>query len=315
MLATILISPALALLAYSGTSQQSAPTPGQDTKPASAQSTSNGASGSQATHGGAEAPPQPSVRDILGGYPDRPPAAKEVLDRGKAVYGVSCGFCHGSDAAGGEVGPNLIRSSVVLNDRNGELITPIVHGSRAGKGMPRIDISDAQISDIAAWLHSLKVSSEAGAPLASINIVTGTAQAGAADFKTLCSSCHSATGDLAGFASRFPEPRQLQQTWLLPGGGGPSLYGPAPSTEGLHLPPVTVTVTFPDGRKEEGELVRIDDFYVGINEKDGYSHGIARNGDNPKVEIHDPTTAHRKLFRVYTDKQIHDITAYLVTLK
>jgi cytochrome c oxidase cbb3-type subunit 3 len=56
-----------------------------------------------------------------------------MLDRGKTLYGVSCAFCHGSDAGGGEVGPNLKRSEVVLEDQSGELIAPIVHGARVDK--------------------------------------------------------------------------------------------------------------------------------------------------------------------------------------
>ena len=153
-------------------------------------------------------------------YPDRPKAAQEVLDRGKVVYGVNCGFCHGSDAGGGEVGPNLLRSAVVLEDQSGESFwTPIVHGSRADKGMPRVDISNAQISDIAAWLHSLKVASRTEAD-DKINIVRGDAKAGEAYFQKTCAACHSVTGDLKGFASKMPNPKTLQQNWILPGGGG-----------------------------------------------------------------------------------------------
>ena len=247
-------------------------------------------------------------------YPDRPKAPEEVLARGKALYGVSCAFCHGSDAGGGEVGPNLLRSGVVLEDQSGELIQPIVHGARVDKGMPRIDLTDAQITDIAAWLHSLKVASRTEAD-ENINIVTGTASAGEVDFKNMCASCHSATGDLQGFALKMPNPKTLQQTWMLPGGaGGRAGFGP-PAPSGLHVPPVTVTVTAASGDKAEGSLVRIDDFYVGLREKDGTMKGFKRDGDVPRVEIHDPLAAHRQLLEKYNDKEIHDITAYLVTLK
>jgi cytochrome c oxidase cbb3-type subunit III len=119
-------------------------------------------------------------------YPDRPKAPQEVLDRGKAVYSVNCAFCHGSDAGGGSTGPNLLRSDIVLQDKNGEAILPIVQGSRAQRGMPKIDVSAAQVSDIAAWLHSIPVSSNAGHE--KINIVVGDASAGAAAFNRLCAS-------------------------------------------------------------------------------------------------------------------------------
>lgn len=245
-------------------------------------------------------------------YPKRPQAPAAVIDRGKALYEVNCSFCHGSDAGGG-VGPNLLRSSVVLKDQNGELIAPIVHGARVDRGMPRLSLTDAQVSDIAAFLHSLTVTSHA--PPEKINIVVGNPVAGKAYFQEKCASCHSATGDLKGIATRVPDPKVLQQAWLLPGGPGGRFGRFARDASGLHVPPVTVTVTLPSGKQYEGSLVRIDDFYVGLVESDGTNLGFSRNGDNPKVEIHDPVAAHRALFKVYTDRDIHNVTAYLVTLK
>src|SRR5437763_15092083 len=90
-------------------------------------------------HGGAEPPPVGGAGRGGGfgivAYPDRPTAPKEVLDRGKAIYSVNCSFCHGSDAGGGSVGPNLHRSEIVLQDKNGELLLPIVQGALISKGM------------------------------------------------------------------------------------------------------------------------------------------------------------------------------------
>jgi cytochrome c oxidase cbb3-type subunit 3 len=244
-------------------------------------------------------------------YPARVKAPQDVLDRGKATFGVSCAFCHGSDAGGGEVGPNLHRSSVVLEDQNGELIAPIVHGGRIDQGMPRVDITDAQITDVAAWLHSIPIASRTS-PDANINIVTGDPSAGQIYFQKTCASCHSVTGDLAGIATRIPNPKTLQQTWLLPGGGRGGPGGAAPVT---HVPPVTVTVTTANGQKVEGTLGRIDDFYVGLTTADGTERSFSRNGETPKVDIHDPLAPHRALVQKYTDKDIHNLTAYLVTIK
>jgi cytochrome c oxidase cbb3-type subunit 3 len=36
---------------------------------------------------------------------------------------------------------------------------------------------------------------------------------------------------------------------------------------------------------------------------------------NPAVTIHDPLEKHREMLAQYTDKDIHDVTAYLETLK
>ncbi len=94
-------------------------------------------------------PPSPPA------FPERPPADPASLERGKAVYGVHCTFCHGVDARGGSGGPNLIRTSLVLNDRNGELIGPVIREGR--EGMPKFDLNPTQISDIAAFIHNFKV--------------------------------------------------------------------------------------------------------------------------------------------------------------
>ena len=64
-----------------------------------------------------------------------------------------------------------------------------------------------------------------------------------------------------------------------------------------------------------GTLGRIDDFIVTLTQKDGSPRSIRRDGDTPKVEVHDPLQPHKDLFRVYADKDIHDVTAYLVTIK
>lgn len=40
-----------------------------------------------------------------------------------------------------------------------------------------------------------------------------------------------------------------------------------------------------------------------------------RKGDQPPVAVHEPLEPHLQLLPVYTDKDIHDLTAYLVTLK
>ena len=259
------------------------------------------------------APPRPAPLPF-GGYPERPKAPQEVLDRGKAIYGVSCAFCHGSDAGGGETGPNLLRSGVVLADENGELVTPIVHGARSSLGMPRIDITDAQIVDVVAWLHSLKVGSRSGPPEVPINIVTGNPKVGEATFAKRCASCHSITGDLKGFAAMYKDPRAMQQAWLLPGGPGGRFPGEQTGPE-LKVKPTTVTVSLANGQKAEGTLVRIDDFYVTLKDQDGQTRTFNRDNDTPKVEIHDSLAPHRELLRKYSDQEIHDITAYLVTTK
>jgi cytochrome c oxidase cbb3-type subunit 3 len=249
-----------------------------------------------------------------GAYPQHPQESPEVIARGKAIYGAQCNFCHGSDARGGEGGPNLLRSQTVLKDSKGETIAPVIQNGRPDQGMPKFDLSAAQIADVAGFLHSFRVGGYDPARERPASILVGDAKAGEAYFKSKCGSCHSVTGDLKAFGAKFQDPKQLQQTWLMPGGGRGGFGGgggPSP----VNVPPTTVTVTMASGQKVEGRLGRIDDFIVTLTEADGTPRTIQRDGDIPKVEIHEPLKPHRELLPVYTDKDIHNVTAYLVTVK
>lgn len=258
-------------------------------------------------------PPQaPRVRPEA--YPQREPEDPAVVARGKTLYSVTCGFCHGSDARGGENnGPNLLRSEVVLMDQHGEKIAPVVQNGRPDRGMPKFDLTTAQVADIAAYIHSFKVGGYDISRNPPPSIVVGDAKAGATFFTATCARCHSISGDLAGIGGRFADAKALQQTWLLPGSAsrGPGPGGATP----VKVPPTTVTVTLASGEKVEGRLRRIDDFLVSLSLEDGTYRSFTRDGETPKVEVHDPLEPHKELLRTYSDKNIHDLTAYLVTVK
>jgi cytochrome c oxidase cbb3-type subunit III len=243
-------------------------------------------------------------------YPERPPGDPAAIERGKAFWGVNCNFCHGSDARGGEGGPNLLRSELVLNDLKGELIAPVVQNGRGE--MPPLQLSREQISDIAAYVHSFKVGGYDISRMTPPSILVGDAKAGEAYFKSTCASCHSVTGDLKGISSKFSDPKQLQNHFLMPGGGGRG-GGRGIGAPGVH--PTTVAVTLPSGEKVEGRLGRIDDFIVTLIEPDGAQRSFRRDGDSPRVEIHDPLEPHKRLLTKYTDKDIHNLTSYLETVK
>src|SRR4029079_11916655 len=136
-------------------------------------------------------------------YPVRPPAPPQQVAHGQQLFRSNCAFCHGSDARGGETGPNLVRDVIVLRDQNGELITPIVQNGIPARGMPKFTLSAAEISDIAAWLHAQPLS-DRGAP-SILDVLVGNAKEGAAYFNGAgrCTQCHSATGDLAGIGSKY----------------------------------------------------------------------------------------------------------------
>jgi len=191
--------------------------------------------------------------------------------------------------------------------------------------MPPIPLPDDDIKAIAAYIHSVTatMAGQGGpppGPPVELNIVVGDAAAGQKYFAANCASCHSPSADLSGLASRYPSPMQLQNSWVSgqpAGGGGRGRGGPAaPAAAGpARVPkPVTVTVTA-DGQRYEGRLDRIDDFIVSLTQADGTPKTFRRNGNVPAVQITDPLDAHKKMLVKYTDKDIHDVTAYLVTLK
>ena len=248
----------------------------------------------------------------------RPPGDLALIARGNGLYGVHCRACHGADLRGGDQGgPNLLRSPVVLNDRAGELIGPIILNGQRGAGvMPPIAVQLDDARAIAEYIHSVAATMRGqGSPPPGetpvLNVLVGDRSRGQAYFASTCASCHSATGDLQGIALRVPDPIALQNYWLSAGrGGGRGGRGAAATRRD-----VTVTVTTPAGPKIEGALVRLDDFYVVVRLADGTERSFARTGETPNVEVRDPYEPHRKLLPTYTDGDIHDVTAYLVTLK
>ena len=263
----------------------------------------------------------PPVRRFGGLVPgqQRTPGDPAQIARGKTLYGVSCTGCHGADLRGGDMGgPNLLRSQVALSDKNGELIIPIIQGGRQSAGMPAIPMSPQDELAVAAYIRSIVATiGNQGRPpsigKAAPSVLVGDASAGQAYFAAKCASCHSATGDLQGIATRFSDPKMLQNIWVAGGGRG-RRGGPPPGAPDSRRT-IMATVTLPSGEKVEGRLVRIDDFFVTVGLADGTTRTFRREGDVPKVEVHDPMQAHRDLLAVYTDKDVHDVTAYLVTLK
>ncbi|HLK49669.1 MAG TPA: c-type cytochrome [Bryobacteraceae bacterium] len=261
-------------------------------------------------------PPRGFDRGPVAAFPARPKAPADVLARGKAAYDTNCASCHGADARGGERGGNnLLRSDITMKDSDGSLLRQFLLNPTGAEhtgvreGPQKFDLSAQQAADISAYIRNFPLSSRDPGRMRPPTIVVGDAKAGEAYFGAKCGSCHSATGDLKGVAARISDARTLQQTWLMP-----ILPGRAGGARAAAHP-VTVTVTQPDGTKVEGTLGRIDDFIVTLTEADGTNRSFRRDGDVPKVELHDPMQQHRDLLSVYTDRDIHNVTAYLATLK
>jgi cytochrome c oxidase cbb3-type subunit 3 len=227
----------------------------------------------------------------------------ENVQRGQSDYRQSCAICHGTEAMGG-VGPNLVQSSLVRHDENGNLITPVIQDGRPDKGMPVFPLMDsAEISDIVAFLHARVavasvVSSEGLADGYSLQqLLTGNAEAGKQYFYGAgkCATCHSPTGDLSGIAKKY-SPADLEAQFLYP---------PHDS--------VTATVSLNSGQQFHGKLLHLDAFYVAILDHDGWYRSWPLQ--QAKVQVQDPLAGHLELLSKYTDKDIHDVFAYLETLK
>jgi mono/diheme cytochrome c family protein len=255
----------------------------------------------------------PPARQQLAAAGPKGPAAvdPESATRGKTTFQANCAFCHGANAKGGESGPDLLRSELVLDDESGNKIGPVIHGSRADKGMPKFSLTDEQINDISAFLHGRIQAAAERDTYQILNIVSGDAKKGEAYFNSAgCTSCHSVTGDLAHIASRL-DPVSLQQGVVMSrsGRGVPGWFPVKPS-EQLHA-----QVTLPNGQHFEGAVTEYDDFVISVRDKDGETHTFTREGDVPKIELHDPMQAHLDMLPKWRDSDIHNLTAYLTTLK
>lgn len=243
-----------------------------------------------------------------------------AAERGRTVYIAECITCHGPKARGAsdavpesQKGPDLVRSLTVLHDRYGSTIGPFLKkGHPMQSGRASASLTTAEIADLSHFLHQKLNDTLRSGPYSKVlNVLTGDAAAGAAYFNGAgkCSSCHSPTGDLAGIAKRL-DPPSLQQQFVFPRVGGRGGRGRGASTS----KPVTVTVTPPSGVAVTGVLIALDDFNVSLRDSSGAYRSWKRT-TALKVEKHDPYQAHIDLLDHYTDKNIHDVVAYLETLK
>ena len=248
-----------------------------------------------------------SFAGVLPAFSQHPVPGTASLDtaaaeRGRVQFQSNCGFCHGNDARGSRA-PDLIRSAILNHDENGNLITPVIRNGRPDQGMPAFTaLTDSQVSDIVAFLHHTASEALHSArvpgdyPLS--KLLTGNAAAGKAYFNGAggCANCHSVTGDLAKAADKY-SPIDLQQHMVYP------------AKEVVR----TATVKLRNGQTYEGTLVHSDEFYVAIKDKDGWYHSWPKS--EATVEIHDPLAMHRELMKKYTDADIHNLFAYLESLK
>jgi cytochrome c oxidase cbb3-type subunit III len=229
------------------------------------------------------------------------PASKPAPMRGKSLFASNCAFCHGRDAAGGESGPDLTRSRLVARDVRGDRIRAVVHDGRIEKGMPAFaSLTVPQVNDLIAFIRdqtrqlNSKPGGRRGVDVADLQ--TGNAEQGKAYFNGpgKCFSCHSPTGDLAGIATRR-EGLELEMQMLYPQNAKSK---------------VTVTTS---GQIFSGTLTYKDEFHIGMTDSEGWYRSWPIRAVEYKIDS--PSDAHIEQFEKYTDDDIHNLMAYLQTLR
>ena len=175
------------------------------------------------------------ARGATSAYPTHPPADPAKVDRGKQLFGVNCSFCHGPDARGGEGGPNLLRSQIVLDDQNGEGIAVVVQNGRPDRGMPKFDMSLTDVQAIAAFIHNFPLRGTGVVPQSAV--IVGDARTGGIFFNGAgkCVSCHSIAGDLAGIGGKY-DARTLETRIMMPGRGRGGNFAPPAAAFNPHPP-------------------------------------------------------------------------------
>ncbi len=236
-----------------------------------------------------------------GPLPTHAAFTKDQVENGGSLFLQNCAFCHGKDAGGGESGPDLTRSKLVTGDKNGESIGAVLRNGRQEKGMPRFGLPDPEIMSLVAFVHSQQdaAMSQTGTRkgVEESDLQTGNAAAGKQYFEGAggCTTCHSATGDLAGVASRYSG-LKLEQQMLYPAD--------------VKSKVVVKTST---GQTFAGELEYQDEFTIGMRDSFGVYHSWLAAAITYKVET--PADAHVTALAKYTDTDIHNVFAYMQTLK
>jgi mono/diheme cytochrome c family protein len=249
--------------------------------------------------------------------PTGPPPDPAAVERGRQLFTTNCAACHGPIGRGGaDAGSDLSRSAIAAARDGGAQLGAFLKVGRPERRMPSFAFSDTNNADLAAFLRTIVSPIAGGGSRGAINaIVVGDAKAGEGYFNGAgrCNTCHSPTGDLKGVGGRLPV-ATIQGRLVLPRGNGgyPQSFNSAPDPGEA---PRTVTVTQPSGETLTGTLLWITDFNVTLSDASGVRRTVARNGAVPNVDVKDPLQYHVDHMKVLTDENMHNLTAYLVTLK
>ena len=157
------------------------------------------------------------------GAADRHRVDDAAAARGQKTYASECVTCHATSARGTDTGANLIRSTLVLRDRYGSAIGPFLKkGHPMQTGAASASLTAAQITDLSHFIWQRVNDTLQGSPAYDVkDVLTGDPKAGQAYFagEGRCTTCHSPTGDLAGYGRRY-SPVEIQQRFVFPSTAG-----------------------------------------------------------------------------------------------
>src|SRR4051794_20491716 len=103
-----------------------------------------------------------------------------AVERGQQLLSSQCGFCHGANARGGSSGPDLTRSALVQTDEGGKQLGAFLQVGRPDRGMPAFTFTDAQMADLAVFLHSAVRANANRKAYLVLDVLVGDANAGRA---------------------------------------------------------------------------------------------------------------------------------------
>lgn len=265
------------------------------------------------------APPQ-GIQRLAPQPPNGFPPDATMAQRGDAIFQATCAACHGVQGKGGPGGsPDITLSAIAMAADGGRELREFLQAGRPDRGMPPFTLSEADAIDLSAKLRSLGFAAAPAAgtsAAAAESVVVGDAAAGKAYFNGpvgQCNTCHavvagqaSPAANLANIATKYPNPRILQNTMIL---NRTFFWTPAYSKD------ITATVTWRDGRSISGYLSSVSDFKVIVRDEGDQEQTFPRRDGEPAVTLKDRMQHHLDMLPRYRDADIHDLTAYLVTLK
>jgi cytochrome c oxidase cbb3-type subunit 3 len=298
---TLTVAACIVVLFYSQSDKVRGETRQDAAKPATAAQTG------KEQNAPAQAAPQSATPPIF---------SPEQIQAGKTLFASQCSFCHGRDAGGGESGPDLMASALVEQDVRGEKIGPVVRSGRSGK-MPAFQQTDEQLAGLVAYIHDQKTKAKEGRrrTVDAADLQTGNVEAGMRYFNGAggCAKCHSPSGDFAGIAGKLQGLDLLRRMLYR----GEKLATESGDEEGnkAGAPPVTptATVTLPSGRSVTGKLAYRDEFTIALVDEGSWYRSWPAS--QVKYTVRNPLEGHIELLGKFTDENIHDVLAYLQTLR